>query len=106
MVLEADSLGCADEVVVIAAALSIQDPRVRPLEERAQADQQHARFKDERSDFLAFLNLWKLPARAAARALRQPVPQTLQGGVPALPPRPRVAGPRRPAALRGARASA
>jgi ATP-dependent helicase HrpA len=58
MVLEADRLGCADEVIVVAAALSIQDPRVRPLEERAQADQQHARFKDERSDFLAFLNLW------------------------------------------------
>jgi len=59
MVLEADRLGCADEVIVIAAALSIQDPRVRPLEERAAADQQHARFKDERSDFLAFLNLWR-----------------------------------------------
>ena len=59
MVLEADRLGCADEVVVIAAALSIQDPRVRPLEERAQADQQHARFKDEQSDFIAFLNLWR-----------------------------------------------
>ncbi len=59
MVLEADRLGCADEVIVIAAALSIQDPRVRPLEERAQADQQHARFKDERSDFIALLNLWR-----------------------------------------------
>ena len=59
MVLEADRLGCADEVIVIAAALSIQDPRVRPLEERAQADQQHARFKDERSDFVGFLNLWR-----------------------------------------------
>jgi len=59
MVLEADRLGCADEVIVIAAALSIQDPRVRPLEERAAADQQHARFKDEGSDFIAFLNLWR-----------------------------------------------
>jgi ATP-dependent helicase HrpA len=59
MVLEADRRGCADEVIVIAAALSIQDPRVRPLEERAQADQQHARFKDESSDFMAFLNLWR-----------------------------------------------
>jgi ATP-dependent helicase HrpA len=58
MVLEADRLGCADEVIVVAAALSIQDPRVRPLEERARADQQHARFKDERSDFLGLLNLW------------------------------------------------
>jgi ATP-dependent helicase HrpA len=59
MVLEADRLGCADEVIVIAAALSIQDPRVRPLEERAQADQQHARFKDEHSDFVGYLNLWR-----------------------------------------------
>jgi len=59
MVLEADRLGCADEVVIIAAALSIQDPRVRPLEERAQADQQHARFKDDQSDFAGFLNLWR-----------------------------------------------
>ncbi|MDX6677073.1 MAG: ATP-dependent helicase HrpA [Solirubrobacteraceae bacterium] len=59
MVLEADRLGCADEVIVIAAALSIQDPRVRPLEERPQADQMHARFRDERSDFVAFLNLWR-----------------------------------------------
>jgi ATP-dependent helicase HrpA len=59
MVLEADRLGCADEVIVIAAALSIQDPRVRPTDERAAADEQHARFADERSDFLAYLNLWR-----------------------------------------------
>jgi ATP-dependent helicase HrpA len=59
MVLEADRLGCADEVIVIAAALSIQDPRIRPLEERAQADQQHARFHDDHSDFVRFLNLWR-----------------------------------------------
>ncbi|MEJ7798603.1 MAG: ATP-dependent RNA helicase HrpA [Solirubrobacteraceae bacterium] len=58
MVLAADRLGCADEVIVIAAALSIQDPRVRPLEQRAAADQQHARFKDERSDFIGLVNLW------------------------------------------------
>ncbi|MEU4049267.1 ATP-dependent RNA helicase HrpA [Streptomyces olivaceus] len=59
MVLEADRNGCAREVMVIAAALSIQDPRERPAEKQAQADQQHARFKDETSDFLAFLNLWR-----------------------------------------------
>jgi ATP-dependent helicase HrpA len=67
MVLEADRLGCAEEVIVIAAALSIQDPRIRPVrpvrpirpaEERAAADEQHARFADERSDFLGYLNLW------------------------------------------------
>ncbi|NHI08678.1 ATP-dependent RNA helicase HrpA [Streptomyces sp. KO7888] len=59
MVLEADKNGCVREVMVIAAALSIQDPRERPVEKQAQADQQHARFKDETSDFLAFLNLWR-----------------------------------------------
>ncbi|MFJ8009026.1 ATP-dependent RNA helicase HrpA [Streptomyces fagopyri] len=59
MVLEADKNGCAREVMVIAAALSIQDPRERPSEKQTQADQQHARFRDETSDFLAFLNLWR-----------------------------------------------
>ncbi|MGW7687327.1 ATP-dependent RNA helicase HrpA [Streptomyces asiaticus] len=59
MVLEADRNGCVREVMVIAAALSIQDPRERPSDKQQQADQQHARFKDESSDFLAFLNLWK-----------------------------------------------
>ncbi|QKV93540.1 ATP-dependent RNA helicase HrpA [Streptomyces sp. NA02950] len=59
MVLEADRNGCVREVMVIAAALSIQDPRERPSDRQQQADQQHARFKDESSDFLAFLNLWK-----------------------------------------------
>ncbi|MFD7863479.1 ATP-dependent RNA helicase HrpA [Streptomyces sp. NPDC059783] len=59
MVVEADRNGCVREVMVIAAALSIQDPRERPAEKQTQADQQHARFKDETSDFLAYLNLWR-----------------------------------------------
>ncbi|MEU2396779.1 ATP-dependent RNA helicase HrpA [Streptomyces pseudogriseolus] len=59
MVLEADKNGCVREVMVIAAALSIQDPRERPADKQTQADQQHARFRDETSDFLAFLNLWR-----------------------------------------------
>ena len=46
MILEAERLGCVREVLVIAAALSLQDPRERPAELQAQADQQHARFKD------------------------------------------------------------
>jgi ATP-dependent helicase HrpA len=58
MVLEADSLSCAREVAVIAAALSIQDPRERPADQRGQADQFHARFNDPSSDFLAYVNLW------------------------------------------------
>ncbi|MFE9835950.1 ATP-dependent RNA helicase HrpA [Streptomyces sp. NPDC005551] len=59
MVLEADRNGCVREVMVIAAALSIQDPRERPADKQTQADQSHARFRDETSDFLAFLNLWR-----------------------------------------------
>lgn len=59
MILEAERLGCVREVIVIAAALSLQDPRERPAEMQAQADQQHARFKAEGSDFLTWLNLWR-----------------------------------------------
>ncbi|HWM01457.1 MAG TPA: ATP-dependent RNA helicase HrpA, partial [Actinophytocola sp.] len=59
MVLAADRNGCVSEVVVIAAALSIQDPRERPVDKQAQADQQHARFRDPESDFLSYLNLWR-----------------------------------------------
>ncbi|MFF9363213.1 ATP-dependent RNA helicase HrpA [Streptomyces griseoluteus] len=59
MVLEAAKNGCVREVMVIAAALSIQDPRERPADKQTQADQQHARFRDETSDFLAYLNLWR-----------------------------------------------
>ncbi|WP_224274782.1 ATP-dependent RNA helicase HrpA [Nocardioides lacusdianchii] len=59
MILEAERLGCVRDVLVIAAALSIQDPRERPEEQRAQADQLHARFTHESSDFLTWLNLWR-----------------------------------------------
>ncbi|GAB3590658.1 ATP-dependent RNA helicase HrpA [Angustibacter peucedani] len=58
MVLEGDREGCLREVLVVAAALSIQDPRERPVDAQAQADQQHARFRDPTSDFVAWLNLW------------------------------------------------
>ncbi|NYG56893.1 ATP-dependent RNA helicase HrpA [Nocardioides perillae] len=59
MVLEAERLGCVREVLVIAAALSLQDPRERPVEQQAQADQAHARFTAEGSDFLTLLTLWR-----------------------------------------------
>jgi ATP-dependent helicase HrpA len=59
MVLEADKNGCVTEVTVIAAALSIQDPRERPVDKQAQADQQHARFRDPDSDFMSYLKLWE-----------------------------------------------
>jgi ATP-dependent helicase HrpA len=59
MVLEADRNGCAQEVMILAAALSLQDPRERPLDKRAVADELHARFEDPGSDFLGLLNLWR-----------------------------------------------
>ncbi|HMC81024.1 MAG TPA: ATP-dependent RNA helicase HrpA, partial [Acidimicrobiia bacterium] len=58
MVLEAEANGCLDEVMVIAAALSIQDPRERPLDKQAAAAEAHARFADKESDFLSYLRLW------------------------------------------------
>ncbi|WP_217614390.1 ATP-dependent RNA helicase HrpA [Cellulomonas sp. GbtcB1] len=59
MIVEGGRRGVAREVMIVAAALSIQDPRERPVEMRAQADQLHARFADPTSDFLAYLNLWQ-----------------------------------------------
>jgi ATP-dependent helicase HrpA len=59
MIIEADRLGCTREVLVIVAALSIQDPRERPVDKEAQAQQQHARFKSETSDFAGFHALWR-----------------------------------------------
>ena len=63
MILEAERLGCVREVIVIAAALSLQDPRERPGQdhpkEQAQADQLHARYRSDSSDFITWLNLWR-----------------------------------------------
>jgi ATP-dependent helicase HrpA len=59
MVIEADRQECLAEVMVIAGALSIQDPRERPAEKQQQADEKHARFIDKESDFFSYLNLWR-----------------------------------------------
>ncbi|MDQ2781064.1 MAG: ATP-dependent RNA helicase HrpA, partial [Actinomycetota bacterium] len=59
MLVEADQLGCLREVLVVVAALSIQDPRERPLERQEMATAAHKRFADEHSDFAAYLNLWR-----------------------------------------------
>lgn len=58
MLIEANTNGCLDDVMVIVAAMTIQDVRERPLDFQAQADQAHARFKDKSSDFLSMLKLW------------------------------------------------
>lgn len=59
MILEAKDRGALDEVLVIASALSVQDVRDRPMDRQAQADQQHAKFDDEKSEFSGYLKLWK-----------------------------------------------
>lgn len=59
MVLAGVAGGCVDDVIVIAAALSIRDPRERPIDQAGQADAAHARFVDPTSDLLTVLNLWR-----------------------------------------------
>ena len=59
MLLQARHEGCLREVLIIAAGLSIQDPRERPADAQEAADQMHARFKDPESDFLSLLKIWE-----------------------------------------------
>ncbi|EJL6602112.1 ATP-dependent RNA helicase HrpA [Vibrio cholerae] len=58
MVLKASKFGCLKEVMIIASALSIQDPRERPSDKQQSADDKHRRFNHEDSDFLTLVNLW------------------------------------------------
>jgi ATP-dependent helicase HrpA len=59
MLLAAAQENCLEEVAIIAAALSVPDPRDRPADKQTQADQKHAPFRDEQSDFLSLLKLWR-----------------------------------------------
>ncbi len=59
MILAADEFGVLPEVLVIAAAIEVQDPRDRPPERREAADEAHAKFQHPRSDFLSYLKLWR-----------------------------------------------
>lgn len=66
MILAGEALGCLREILVVAAALGLQDPRERPREHQQKADERHRRFRDERSDFVGLLRLWEF-LRDAAR---------------------------------------
>ncbi|MEH6389875.1 ATP-dependent RNA helicase HrpA [Pseudomonas profundi] len=59
MLIEANERNSLDEVLIIASALAVQDPRERPIERQQAADQAHSQWKDESSDFAAFINLWR-----------------------------------------------
>ena len=80
MLLAARDQQCLNEMLVIAAALAVQDPRERPMQARELADQAHAKFSDKQSEFLAWLKLWawyheqvahKASQRQLAKLLRQ-----------------------------------
>ncbi|MCK5386884.1 MAG: ATP-dependent RNA helicase HrpA, partial [Gammaproteobacteria bacterium] len=58
MLIAANEFSSLNEVLIIVSALSIADPRERPMDKQQQADQAHSQFKDEKSDFIAYLNLW------------------------------------------------
>jgi ATP-dependent helicase HrpA len=60
MILAGQQFNCLSEILVIASALSIQDPRERPMDKQQAADETHSKYKDDRSDFVAFLKLWEL----------------------------------------------
>ena len=59
MIIEANRTACLREVLIITTALAIQDPRERPAEKQTQADQLHARFRDDESDLYTLLSLWE-----------------------------------------------
>jgi ATP-dependent helicase HrpA len=66
MLLAARQQACLTEMLIITSALSVADPRERPIEHRQAADENHARFRDEKSEFIAFINLWKFFEEALA----------------------------------------
>lgn len=71
MVLAGSELGCLPEILVVAAALNIQDPRERPRGQESKVDQLHRQFRDERSDFVGLLRLWSFVREAENKSLSQ-----------------------------------
>ena len=109
MILEARTRGALAEVLVIASALSVQDVRDRPLEAQAQADQAHAKFDDEKSEFSGYVRLWhwlhdarggkvvassrrEMAAPAGPSARAQAFLPVAKRGQPSPPPSPRGRG--------------
>ncbi len=98
MVLEAQKHGCVREAMIITSALSIQDPRERPMDKQQASDEKHRRFHDKESDFLGLCESVELPRASSKNALFKSVPPSVPGGFPQLPARARVAGYLYPAA--------
>lgn len=86
MILEARDRQALDEVLIIASALSVQDVRERPMEAQAQADQAHAKFDDEKSEFTSTLKLWKwLDEARGGKTPRSHTAQAAEQAVAATP---------------------
>ena len=79
MILAGQAQGVEKEVLIIAAALSVQDPRERPLDKQEAADAEHAEFRDEHSDFLSFLKLWEWYHREARQLSSNKLRKVCQG---------------------------
>ncbi len=79
MILAGQAEGVEKEVLIIAAALSVQDPRERPLDKQEAADAEHAEFRDEHSDFLSFLKLWEWYNREAKQLSSNKLRRACQG---------------------------
>ena len=103
MILEARARGAVAEVLVIASALSVQDVRDRPIDAQQQADQQHAKFDDEKSEFSGYLRLWKwlqdarcgtvvAHSRREMAAQNAPTPRATARNAAVLPVAPRSSG--------------
>ena len=89
MILEARTRGALAEVLIVASALSVQDVRDRPLDAQQQADQQHAKFDDDKSEFSGYLRLWQWlhdarGGKAVAMSRRE---MAAQSATPAAAPR-------------------
>ncbi len=97
MVIAADEFNQLDSVLVIAAAMSIQDPREDPREEREMARRSHSRFMHESSDMMSLLRLWDYVNVERRNAVLERVPTHVSSRVPAPQSDPGMAGPLRPA---------
>ena len=96
MILGGRDEGALREVLIIAAALGLQDPRERPHAAQQQADEAHRKFRDEGSDFASYLKLWAFWQDARARSSRGPAAQAVPRELPLVHPDARVGGrPRR-----------
>ncbi len=107
MIVEAKSRGALAEVLIVASALSVQDVRDRPMEAQQQADQAHAKFDDEKSEFSGYLRLWKwlsdarggklvAKSRAEMAAQHAPAPKASARNQAFLPVSQRASGAQQP----------